>query len=303
MKSIRLPAFDIIKAIAILLVLYGHCEQHLVDVPREQNTVYGFVYTFHMPLFMMVSGYFASSTLRLPPWQFVCKKAKALLLPVATFSLGMAILYYAAQYRLSINLPAFLLLFAEQLGTWLWFLKSLFVCFCLLYVSHRCGRMASIAVLLAVLFVPWLNLCVLFPAFLFGHLLRSKGWLERLRGVRWLLAVAALFVVLYCFWSEWFKVRPAAGSLAGVALFLFKQAYRVLIGVSGALSVLLFCVWRFTAPPPPQRMVSRSLVQGWRFHAGNICAPVSLARDAAPALPVPSRSPQAAGRRAGVSRA
>lgn len=51
---------DIIKGIAIFLMLWGHCIQYCVagsEIDFFENIVFKFIYSFHMPLFMLVSGY------------------------------------------------------------------------------------------------------------------------------------------------------------------------------------------------------------------------------------------------------
>lgn len=57
----RIFYWDVIKAFAIFLVVYGHCLQYLqVDTEKcWSSCTFCFIYSFHMPLFMMVSGYFA----------------------------------------------------------------------------------------------------------------------------------------------------------------------------------------------------------------------------------------------------
>ena len=48
----RDTAIDIVKAIGILLMIVGHCPV----IP--QMPIRHFIFTFHMPLFFIVSGYF-----------------------------------------------------------------------------------------------------------------------------------------------------------------------------------------------------------------------------------------------------
>lgn len=55
----RIVAFDIIKLIAIYLVIVGHCTQHLLSSFEYEEPVYLFIYSFHMPLFMFLSGFFS----------------------------------------------------------------------------------------------------------------------------------------------------------------------------------------------------------------------------------------------------
>lgn len=48
------------KGVAIFLMLYGHCIQYCVagsDIVFFENSVFNVIYSFHMPLFMLISGY------------------------------------------------------------------------------------------------------------------------------------------------------------------------------------------------------------------------------------------------------
>ena len=51
----RLTHFDIAKAIAIILVVIGHF--YPSDAPHWYVQMRAWIYTFHMPLFMFLSGY------------------------------------------------------------------------------------------------------------------------------------------------------------------------------------------------------------------------------------------------------
>ena len=50
---------DIVKGVAIFLMLWGHCIQYCAngDFDFFENSVFKFIYSFHMPLFMLVSEY------------------------------------------------------------------------------------------------------------------------------------------------------------------------------------------------------------------------------------------------------
>ncbi|WP_181768924.1 acyltransferase family protein [Streptomyces albidus (ex Kaewkla and Franco 2022)] len=57
----RDPYFDNAKYLAIVLVALGHSWEPLRDGSRAAGALYIFVYTFHMPAFMVISGYFSRS--------------------------------------------------------------------------------------------------------------------------------------------------------------------------------------------------------------------------------------------------
>lgn len=63
LKGKRNPGFDVVKLIAIFLVLWGHCVQSMLSSDPYKDMVYIYIYSFHMPLFMILSGYFSFNSL------------------------------------------------------------------------------------------------------------------------------------------------------------------------------------------------------------------------------------------------
>jgi fucose 4-O-acetylase-like acetyltransferase len=55
----RDPFFDNAKYLAIVLVAVGHTWTPLRDDSRAASALYMFVYTFHMPAFILIAGYFS----------------------------------------------------------------------------------------------------------------------------------------------------------------------------------------------------------------------------------------------------
>ncbi|MFI9046522.1 acyltransferase family protein [Streptomyces sp. NPDC053427] len=60
-KTGRDPFFDNAKYLAIVLVAMGHAWEPLTDGSRAAEALYMTVYTFHMPAFIIISGYFSRS--------------------------------------------------------------------------------------------------------------------------------------------------------------------------------------------------------------------------------------------------
>lgn len=87
MEGNRIRAFDAIKLFAIFLVVYGHCILHLQNHSYDikENIIYRFVASFHMPLFMAISGYFGSKQFNLKFADYFTKKWKRLIVPSITF--------------------------------------------------------------------------------------------------------------------------------------------------------------------------------------------------------------------------
>lgn len=77
----RLNQFDILKAIGIILVIVGHT--------LDYNIVRNVIYSFHMPLFFLISGYFFKMKEPVPP---IKKLSKRLLLPYLISAVIIALL-------------------------------------------------------------------------------------------------------------------------------------------------------------------------------------------------------------------
>lgn len=52
----RLYYIDNLRGLLIILVVLGHCIQNL-DLDFDHNIVFRYIYSFHMPLFMFISGF------------------------------------------------------------------------------------------------------------------------------------------------------------------------------------------------------------------------------------------------------
>ncbi|WP_291963525.1 acyltransferase family protein [Maribacter sp.] len=58
----RLISPDFIKGFCIILMVYGHIT-HIGKLANDQNYLVKVIYTFHMPLFLIISGYFFNISL------------------------------------------------------------------------------------------------------------------------------------------------------------------------------------------------------------------------------------------------
>lgn len=77
----RIDAIDVLKAFAILSVVYGHVIQFGLTSDCLDEPAYRFIYTFHMPLFMVLCGYFSLSSMQLSWWALARKKFNSLIIP------------------------------------------------------------------------------------------------------------------------------------------------------------------------------------------------------------------------------
>ena len=129
---------DIAKGIAIILVIMGHCEY-------TNETLLVWIYSFHMPLFFMINGFFIKNSIkRLSLKEFTKKKSKTILIPYLVFSIPLYIAYIAKTYikyktisrveAIQKFLGIFLVCRDSNFYIGLWFLVSLFVSDILVYI-------------------------------------------------------------------------------------------------------------------------------------------------------------------------
>ncbi|QHS23180.1 acyltransferase family protein [Virgibacillus sp. MSP4-1] len=168
----RDPYFDNARFILIFLVVIGHMISPYRDHSQLLDTAYKFIYTFHMPGFILIAGYFAKNVFRKGYTQKLMKK---LLLPYFIFQ--------------TIFSGFFLVIEGDQRFTlfdpeWtLWFLLSMLGWHLLLIVFARIPYSLTLALLIGLVIgmVPmigtYLSLSrtfVFFPVFLLGYKLKKE---------------------------------------------------------------------------------------------------------------------------------
>jgi fucose 4-O-acetylase-like acetyltransferase len=114
----RDPFFDNAKFFAILLVVAGHSIENLRDI-RFAHALYLFVYTFHMPVFIVITGYFSRN------FTFSGGKARKLLtnlgVPYIVFETAYSTYHWAvghAKFEISLLDPYYLTWFLLALFAW-----------------------------------------------------------------------------------------------------------------------------------------------------------------------------------------
>ncbi|MFA7314321.1 MAG: acyltransferase [Candidatus Magasanikbacteria bacterium] len=136
----RIALVDALKGFAIILVVVGHALQiNLLDF--DNNIFFRIIYSFHMPLFMFLSGFVAFNILKLPSFTFVRKKFLCLVVPfLAWYFLDYFI--KGAYHFTGFWAYWMKLFFSPDFG--LWFLWVLFLNFCCLLVAIKLEKKIGI---------------------------------------------------------------------------------------------------------------------------------------------------------------
>ncbi|USK35326.1 acyltransferase family protein [Bacillus sp. F19] len=222
--------FDNAKFILIILVVFGHVIRSFIDDNEFMLNVYKFVYTFHMPAFILISGFFAKGY---DKKGYVQKIFKKLIIPYLIFQGIYSVYYFLVE---SGNTLALDLLDPH----WsLWFLMSLFFWNLFLFaytkLDKRLAMLIAIGLGIAIGYIDsasnYLSVSrtfVFFPLFLAGFYL-NKSHFRKLTAARVRLASIALLLVTFIayffldFDYEWlFGSKPysAFGDVGAVNAFI-----------------------------------------------------------------------------------
>jgi len=240
----RNPYFDNAKAILIFLVILGHTLSPIFRATPWITAVYLFIYLFHMPAFILVSGYF---TKRMQNRYDFFKLVKKLLVPYIIFQIIYTI-YYQGIYGNDLDFSFFDPRWA------LWFLISLF-CWQLMLVmfgKRKIGILIALVCSLVIGYIGEINETLtlsrtffFFPFFLLGYFLKSEHfeWIKQKKNVfiAWLLFVV-IFILVYSYgdieWREWLYGRIGYQEIMGESAiygFLFRACAYV------AMMIATYC--------------------------------------------------------------
>lgn len=129
MNHQRIKYIDFAKFIAILLVCIGHACKMFDDAASRE--IYRFIYSFHMPLFMLLSGMFVGRAINMNCGAFLTKKSVKLLVPALVTTIVACAEYSVLNKGLSLSFYA-----TELLGG-MWFLKCLFINYLVCYAFSK----------------------------------------------------------------------------------------------------------------------------------------------------------------------
>lgn len=129
---------DALRGFAIILVVVGHIIQTSF-LDYDENHFFRIIYSFHMPLFMFISGYVAYLSVNFSaPITNIFKKFIQLGIPFLSWYFIFDVLFRRAYGNISIIDSAKQLILNIDMG--FWFLWALFLCFVVLNLSSYLFR-------------------------------------------------------------------------------------------------------------------------------------------------------------------
>jgi len=150
MEKERNILIDLIKGLAILLVVLGHAVQFNFPRTFDNQPLFRIIYSFHMPLFMLTAGYVAAISFGGTGKQLLAK-VRTLLLPFFSWFIFSYFFYWAIHYNTQPHLPDFgkkLTALCNSPTRGLWFLWVLFINYLILYGAQKISNKHAASVLL-----------------------------------------------------------------------------------------------------------------------------------------------------------
>lgn len=237
-ENIRDYRIDNLKAIGILLVVFGH---------NNYSVIGDYIYTFHMPIFFFISGLVYNISKKSSFKTYVGKKVNSLLLPYFLFAIVLYIFWFLIGRKFgdsaSLNLSPIKNLIGiiyaqggESYMDWgrpLWFLPCLFIVTLLFYPLAKLNKwLIGLLIIVSALIgfilneylayrLPW-SLDVAFTALLFygsGYLFKVI-WLKN--NWYYLLAALLFFIISIALFRINGRIDMSDGDYNNYLLFILS---------------------------------------------------------------------------------
>ena len=229
---------NFLRGLAIFLMLWGHSLQYCCGRQFDffENTMFKLIYSFHMPLFMLISGYlFRFSEQKREMLELIEYKSKSLLYPILMGSI-LNLLLTACSALTKV----------ETLISSLWFLWSVLACSIALALAMNLSKSHLINLLLIIIGFPFVALfpnykmnLYMYPYFVIGYLYaRNKEKLNKANNVIGIISVV-IFIIMQTFFEKKHFIY-ISGILGGETILesIYIDLFRWAIGLFGSIAVI-----------------------------------------------------------------
>ena len=250
---------DILKGVAIILVIIGHCIQYgsgsnyFSQEMYYSNGLFKFIYSFHMPIFMLISGYFYYFTIKKYSTKEIIKsRFTNLLLPIFAFAIIKYLLNVILKLHMFNGVVSYVIRFFIICFSNLWFLWAIFVCSLGVLLINKLFKDNIIIyglIFIISFFIPdpiFLNLYkFMYPYFLTGYLINKYNKIGEVKSIvvnkKYFIITSVVYFLLlvlynknsYIYTTGHFILRDKA------IFFLLNDIYRMIIGFIGSLFITM----------------------------------------------------------------
>lgn len=248
-NNTRNKEIDIVKGLAIFLVIFGHSiqylggDKYLNSEAFFDNVLFKLIYSFHMPLFMMLSGFlFAYSINKYTIRELISKRFKSLIVPILTCSVLERVILYILGNNLTVKM------LVATFITSLWFLWAVFFCSLAVIIVNKYFKdnlfvYLTILIILAI-FPDKFNkdlYAFMYPYFIFGYFANIKNWKEKLKNnaLTFLLVIAYLILMIFFNKSSYiYTTGITIFKSNNISFTILNDLYRYIVGFIGSLLMI-----------------------------------------------------------------
>lgn len=208
---------DIVKSLGIILVVIGHCIQYgsgELYFKKElyfDNALFKYIYSFHMPLFMLISGYLFGYNKNMG-LSLIKKKALQMVIPIFVWSILPLVASIYGSFNEGLGFLVIIKKYISISVHNLWFLWAVFLLSCIVVVIHTFYQdntmLYMILWILSNFISDELNVFLytyMYPFFVLGYLYNTRGW--KCKVIKWsnsyysIILLGIVFAILLSFFS------------------------------------------------------------------------------------------------------
>lgn len=207
----RIDYIDRMKGLAIFLVVMGHV--YGMAFSQSNDLFYKYIYSFHMPLFLFLSGLVACSGVKPPYWSLsrLAKKMRGLLVPLLVFGMCFTMTFTK-------DIVSGIIAFLESPNKYgYWYLMTLAVFYATLSIyrlNFKQKWYIDVALAIAIwggMFTLWkytaqtkdyfcmLNCGNFYPFFILGVMTTKYNLLDKIQKANWVFSLCVVgYAFLFC---------------------------------------------------------------------------------------------------------
>ncbi len=256
---------DIIRGVAISLMVLGHCIQYGNGILYSQpdyffyNWAFKIIYSFHMPLFMLLSGYLFSFTVRKNSELvfFLKNRIMRIVLPIVSWQLIDYLVEAFKRFHNHELTTDLIVEYGTSIFQSFWFLWAIFYCSVAVYIIRRWLKDCILIYLIGfglTFVVPDIvpNLQYykfMYPFFVAGYYYVEHGYAKMDKAINQYKTIEIIllaYLVMLYFWSYDAYIYTSGYTLLwrdNPLKQLSIDLYRTIIGFIGSILVIYIVKW------------------------------------------------------------
>ena len=248
MATDRDKCLDYMKFIAAVLVIVGHSIQYsgVLNTNKGFGFIYLVIYSFHMPLFAMISGFLLYKSIERRGALHAFRGKALLLIPIVIYSIPVFFTrgVFIPSEGLLLNLRHFIGFVMIGNGL-IWFLPVIFICSLILIIISRVKYCDILVLVSAASSVVWIsNYFISLLAFIYvfcsiGFICAKYGLREKANKLVY-TGCSVIYILLLFFYKRQYLIYNGEWGIIGADLPLRVLAidlFRVVIGLVGCITM------------------------------------------------------------------